>query len=87
MDAAFRRLQNQHGGAREVTVKTSPGSSKKQIAVHIKGTASAVQAIKDVIENAAQGRVTLVMDLLSADHARSLVENRFVTFFLLTVVV
>eukprot|EP00750_Incisomonas_marina_P024094 INCI5084.2.p1 GENE.INCI5084.2~~INCI5084.2.p1 ORF type:complete len:1256 (-),score=304.35 INCI5084.2:687-4454(-) len=75
LDAAFRRLQSQHGGPREVTVKTSPGSSKKQIAVHIKGTANAVQAIKSVIENAAQGRVTFVMDLLSADHARSLVEN------------
>ena len=73
---SLRRLQQQHGGFREVNVSTSPSSvNKKNVTVRIKGTAGAVQAIKAAVENAAKGLVTVVIELISPDHARSLLND------------
>jgi hypothetical protein len=43
LEGALRRLQQQHGGFRDVAVTLKQSTVKKNVAVHIKGTAVAVQ--------------------------------------------
>lgn len=72
----LQQLKRQHGDNRDVTIYQSPSqNSKKNVVVHIKGVAAAVQSIKRILENAAEGRLTRVTRLLNDDHATSLLAN------------